>query len=187
MAQVTAHVKALRLLQVSVMEYVRALPTEWAKDIPIAPGVPVEFVPVAATTAVIVFVANIVLVAFGYSANASSRILSQINASVLSALVLACFFPQFGGTFPQPSVAVAEDMGMWPPSQEAWANAWLIPSITSGFFVGDFVICVMFKELWDLPTFVHHSTWRIAEIAYHPHATGRADVSKGSCCRVRSP
>lgn len=141
------------------MEWVRSIPTEWAKDIPIGAGMPVEFVPLALASAAFVLVANIVLIAFGWSAGASSRLLSQLNAIVLTGLVARFFFPQFGGVFPEPQVAVAEDMGMWPPAEQAWNDAWVIPSITSGFFIGDFFVCMAFEELRDISTFVHHCAY----------------------------
>ena len=126
---------------------------------------PPDFVPLLLLTACVVFALNqACMLLGGFSSGASSRIVSQINAMLLTGLVAVHFLPFCGGVFPYPTAEVVQDMGMWPPKEQAWLSTWTIPSITAGFFVGDFFMCLLYEDIRDFSTFVHHSTCR-AEIA----------------------
>ena len=126
----------------------------------LAPGTPEMYLPVFTLAAVVTFIANISLIAgMGFSAEAGSRIISQIHAAVASTLVAFAFVPALGGRFI--TDADPADIGMWPNNVPEWQWAWIIPAITCGYILGDFVIVLMYEEIRDVPTVVHHCEFKI--------------------------
>ncbi len=125
----------------------------------LAPGTPEMYLPVFTLAAIVTFVANLgLMMGVGFSPAAGSRIVSQIHAAIASALVAMAFIPALGGRFI--TDASPADIGMWPNSVPEWQWVWLIPAITCGYILGDFVVVLMYKELRDIPTVVHHRKFK---------------------------
>jgi len=147
-------------------------------DVWLAPGTPEMYLPVFTLAAIGAVVANLGLImGMGFSPDAGSRIVSQVHAAVASTLVAFAFIPALGGRFI--TDADPADIGLWPNNVPEWQWAWLIPAITCGYILGDFVIVLMYKELRDIPTVVHHCKFKTRNCAL---ACPRTVLDQHWCC-----